>query len=85
MRVLLCGPVTAAHLADAELIAGIVPTEHLRVTDFRPDPLVPDVDQRLRSTLRALCHADAVVVAEENPTILSYARDFGLPVYAVIP
>ena len=83
MRVLLCGPVTAAHLADADLLAGIVPSETLRLTDFPPDPLLPDVDPRRRSILQALCAADAVILTEENPTLLSRARDFGLTVYEV--
>ena len=83
MSVLLCGPVTAAHLADADLLAGIVPSEILRLTDFPPDPMLPDVDPHRRSILQALCAADAMILAEENPTLLSRARDFGLTVYEV--
>lgn len=83
MRVLLCGQVAGEHLADAELIAGIVPTETLTMDDFPPDPLLPDVDPTLRSTLQALCYADALIWAGGDPLVLSYACDFGLTLYEV--
>ena len=96
MRVILHGPVTADHLADAELMAGIVPTSfvtnglshpprgsRLPVDVYPICPMQP-VETRERARQYTLCqNADALICADHNPGLVSLARNYNLLVYEV--
>lgn len=95
MRVIISGPVTAEHLADAELLAGIVPTSF--VTNGLSHPpagqlsvnvipicrLQPE-DSRERARNYTLVQAaDALVCVGENEHLVSLVRNYALLVYEV--
>ena len=96
MRVILSGPVTADHLADAELLAGITPTSY--VTNGLTDP---PRGSRLPAEIYPICpmqpaetrvkarnftlvqNADALICVGENDHLVSLARNYDLLVYEV--
>lgn len=95
MRTIISGPVTADHLADAELMAGITPTSF--VTNGRQ---VPDADLGLPVACYPICqrlgmlgeaardytlcqNADALVVAGGNEHLVAVAHQYHLPVFEV--
>lgn len=96
MRVILSGPVTAEHLADAELMAGITPTSfvtnglshpprgsHLPVDVF-PVCMKQPEETRERARHYTMVHnADALVCVGENAHMVSLARNYDLLVHEV--
>lgn len=97
MRVALFGPVTQAHLQDAELFAAIAPREFVcsgehppptsdLATDVIPlDPMVGEAARR-QNNWRLMLHADALVCVGEsscNTHIVNIAIIHGVPVYEV--
>ena len=96
MRVILHGPVTADHLADAELMAGIVPTSfvtnglshpprgnHLSVEIMEPCMKQP-AETRVRAREYSMVqNADALICVGENVHLVSLARNYDLLVYEV--
>ena len=96
MRVIISGPVTAEHLADAELLAGITPTSfvtnglekppagsHLPVEVFAICPMQP-VETRVQARHFTLVqNADALICAEENEHLLRLAKMYDLLIYEV--
>lgn len=96
MQVILYGPVTADHLADAELLAGITPTSYvtngltdpprgnrLPVETYPVCPMQPE-ETRVRARNFTLAqNADALVCVGENDHLVSLARKYGLLVYEV--
>lgn len=96
MRVILHGPVTADHLADAELMAGITPTSFVtnglshppRGSNLPVEVMVPCMKQPAETRIRAREYsmvqaADALICADYNPGLVSLARDHDLLVYEV--
>ena len=96
MRVILSGPVTADHLADAELMAGIVPTSFVTNGLSHPPrgsrlpvevmPICPmqPVETRVRAREYTLVqNADALICADHNPDLVLLARRYDLLVYEV--
>ena len=96
MRVILHGPVTADHMADAELMAGIVPTSF--VTNGLSEPprgsrlpvevMEPCMKQPAETRVRAreysmVQNADALICVGENVHLVSLARNYDLLVYEV--
>ena len=96
MRVILHGPVTADHMADAELMAGIVPTSY--VTNGLSEPprgnrlsveiMEPCMKQPAETRVRAreysmVQNADALICVGENVHLVSLARNYDLLVYEV--
>ena len=94
MRVILSGPVTAGHLADAELMAGITPTSYvtngsatppfgaLAVDVMPPDPMVGEV-AIVQSHVRMVLEADALICVGANKHLVRVAEAFDLIVYEV--
>ena len=96
MRVILHGPVTAEHLADAELMAGITPTSF--VTNGLSEPprgsrlpvevMEPCMKQPVETRVQArnyslVQNADALICVGENDHLVSLARNYDLLVYEV--
>lgn len=95
MRTIISGPVTADHLADAELLAGITPTSF--VTNGLSTPpasnlpvdvmpicqLQPDYSRERARNYSLVQAADALVCAGENDHLVSLARNYGLLVHEV--
>ena len=96
MRVILHGPVTADHLADAELMAGITPTSfvtnglshpprgsRLPVEVMEPCMMQPE-ETRVRARNFTLAqNADALICVGDNPGLVLLARRYDLLVYEV--
>jgi hypothetical protein len=96
MRVIISGPVTADHLADAELLAGITPTSYvtngltdpprsnrLPVETYPVCPMQPE-ETRVRARNFTLAqNADALICVGENDHLVSLARNYDLLVYEV--
>lgn len=98
MKTILSGPVTAAHLEDADLMAGITPTLFLsnglyhppvevgaRIpTEVRPiDPMLGELGERQRN-MSLLAHADALVAVGPGFEMqIASARKMGVLVYEV--
>lgn len=96
MRVIIHGRVTAEHLADAELLAGITPTSfvtnglekppagsRLPVEVFAICPMQP-VETRVRAREYTLVqNADALICADDNPGLVALAHTYDLLVYEV--
>lgn len=96
MQVILYGHVTADHLADAELMAGITPTgfvtnglshpprgSRLPVEIYPICPMQP-VETRERARNFTLAqNADALICVGENAHLVSLARNYDLLVYEV--
>lgn len=93
MRTIISGPVTQAHLDDADLMAGISPTSFvtnglstppaskLPVDVYPPCPMQPEAT-RLAARDYTLAHnADALVCVGDNPHLVELAKSYGLPVY----
>ena len=96
MRVILSGPVTADHLADAELMAGIVPTSFVtnglshppRGNRLSVEIMEPCMKQPAETRVRAreysmVQNADALICVGENVHLVSLARNYDLLVYEV--
>lgn len=95
MRVIISGPVTADHLADAELLAGITPTSFLTnglshppagrlPVEVLPICQLQPEDSRERARNYTLVQAaDALVCVGENDHLVSLARNYDLLVYEV--
>lgn len=96
MRVILHGPVTADHLADAELMAGITPTSFVTnglshpprgsrlPVDVYPICSMQPVETRERAREYTLVqNADALICADHNPGLVLLARRYDLLVYEV--
>lgn len=96
MRVIIHGPVTADHLADAELMAGITPTSFVtnglshppRGSNLHVEVMAPCMKQPAETRIRAREYsmaqaADALICADYNPDLVSLARDYDLLVYEV--
>ena len=96
MRVILSGPVTANHLADAELMVGITSTSF--VTNGLSHPprgstlpvnvmalcMKQPAETRVRAREYSMVQAaDALICADYNPGLVSLARDYDLLVYEV--
>ena len=88
MQVILYGPVTADHLADAELMVGITPTSFVtNGLSHTPRgsrlPMQP-VETRERARNFTLAqNADALICVGENAHLVSLARNYDLLVYEV--
>ena len=96
MRVIISGPVTADHLADAELMAGIVPTSFVtnglshppRGSRLSVEIMEPCMKQPAETRVRAreysmVQNADALICVGENVHLVSLARNYDLLVYEV--
>ena len=96
MRVILHGPVTADHLADAELMAGITPTSYVtnglssppRGNRLSVEIMEPCMKQPAETRIRAreysmVQNADALICVGENVHLVSLARNYDLLVYEV--
>ena len=96
MRVIIHGPVTVEHLADAELMAGITPTSFVtnglshppRGSSLPVEVMEPCMKQPAETRIRAreyrmVQSADALICAAHNPGLVSLARDYDLLVYEV--
>lgn len=96
MRVIIHGPVTVEHLADAELMAGITPTSFVtnglshppRGSSLPVEVMEPCMKQPAETRIRAreyrmVQNADALICADYNPGLVSLARDYDLLVYEV--
>ena len=96
MRVILHGPVTVEHLADAELMAGITPTSFLtnglshppRGSSLPVEVMEPCMKQPAETRIRAreyrmVQNADALICVGENDHLVSLARNYDLLVYEV--
>lgn len=95
MRTIISGRVTAEHIADAELLAGIVPTSFVTngqsqppagnlPCDVYPICLKQPEDTRERARNYTLVHnADALICAGGNDHLVGLARDYDLLVYEV--
>lgn len=96
MRVIIHGPVTADHLADAELMAGITPTSFVtnglshppRGSNLPVEVMAPCMKQPAETRIRAREYsmvqaADALICADYNPGLVLLARDYDLLVYEV--
>ena len=96
MRVILSGPVTADHMADAELMAGIVPTSFVtnglshppRGNRLSVEIMEPCMKQPAETRVRAreysmVQNADALICVGENVHLVSLARNYDLLVYEV--
>lgn len=96
MRVILHGPVTADHMADAELMAGITPTSFVtnglshppRGSRLPVEVMEPCMKQPAETRIRAreysmVQNADALICADYNPGLVSLARNYDLLVYEV--
>ena len=93
MRTIISGRVTAEHLADAELLAGITPTS-LLANDLTPIPktdldvqvlpvcrLQPE-ESRERARNYTLVHnADALICVGRNDHLVALAKRYDLLVY----
>ena len=96
MRVIISGPVTADHLADAELLVGITPTSYvtngltdpprgnrLPVETYPVCPMQPE-ETRVRARNFTLAqNADALICVGENDHLVSLARTYDLLVSEV--
>ena len=96
MRVILHGPVTADHLADAELMAGITPTSFVTnglshpprgsrlSVEVMPICMMQPVETRVQARNYSLAqNADALICVGDNDHLVSRARDYDLLVYEV--
>jgi len=96
MRTIISGPVTEAHLADAELLAGITPTSFVTnglssppvsklPTEVYPlCPMQPE-ESRVRARNYTLTqNADALVCVGGDDHLVALARRYDLPVYEVL-
>lgn len=95
MRTIISGRVTMRHIADADLIAGIVPTSFVTNGESEPPaaaklpcevmpicPKLPEAGERQRNY--TLCQsADALICRGENNHLVNIARQYGLLVYEV--
>lgn len=99
MRTIISGPVTARHLSDADLMAGITPTSFVTNGLFSiPDipsgsriytevfplcPMQPEESRERARNYTLVQNADALICVGENDHLVSLARHYGLPVYEV--
>ena len=96
MRVILSGHVTADHLADAELTAGITPTSFVTnglsepprgnrlPVEVMPICMMQPVETRVQARNYSLAqNADALICVGENDHLVSRARDYDLLIYEV--
>lgn len=95
MRVILSGPVTAEHLADADLMAGITPTSFVTndlstppasrlQTEVYPICMMQPEETRVRAREYTLVqNADALVLVGHNPRLVALAERYDLLVYEV--
>lgn len=96
MRVIVHGPVTADHLADAELLAGITPTSYVTnglhepprgnrlPVEVHPICMKQPEESRVRAREYSLVqNADALVCASRNPGLVALAHTYDLLVYEV--
>jgi hypothetical protein len=96
MRVILHGPVTADHLADAELMAGITPTSFVTnglshpprgsrlPVEVMPICMKQPAETRIRAREYSMVQAaDALICADYNPGLVLLARNYDLLVYEV--
>lgn len=96
MRVIIHGPVTADHLADAELMAGITPTSFVTnglshpprgsnlPVEVMPICMKQPAETRIRAREYSMVQAaDALICADYNPGLVLLARNYDLLVYEV--
>ena len=96
MLVLLSGPVTADHLADAELMVGITPTSFVTnglsepprgnrlPVEVMPICMMQPVETRVQARNYSMVqNADALICVGENVHLVSLARNYDLLVYEV--
>lgn len=96
MRTIIHGAVTANHLADADLMAGITPTSYVTnglsnppdkslPTEVYPICLMQPEESRERARNYTLVqNADALICVGENDHLVSLARNYDLAVYEVL-
>jgi hypothetical protein len=94
MRTIVSGKVTLQDIADADLIAGIVPTSFITNGKSTPPasqlptevmpicPMLPDAGERQRDWTMCL-HADALIVSGGNDHLVNCARKSKLLIYEV--
>ena len=96
MQVILYGPVTADHLADAELMAGITPTIFVTnglshpprgsrlPVEVMPICMMQPAETRVQARNYSLVqNADALICVGENDHLVLRARDYDLLIYEV--
>lgn len=96
MRVIIHGPVTADHLADAELMAGITPTSFVTngqshpprgsrlPVEVMPICMMQPVETRVQARNYSMVqNADALICVGENDHLASRAHHYNLIVYEV--
>ena len=94
MKTIISGPVTTQDIADADLMAGIVPTRYITngkstppasnlTTEVMPIcPMLPDAGEHQRNY--TMCpQADALIVSGGNEHLVQCAKRYNLPVYEV--
>lgn len=95
MKTILFGKVTAQHLADAALFAGIEPTAFttnrkspatvhgLPMEVVLPCPMVPGEPGELQCHWRMAIYSDALICVGENEHLVQTAKRMDLLVYEV--
>ena len=95
MRVIISGPVTQAHIEDADLMAGIVPTSYVTnglsappttnmlVATYPLCQMQPDYSRELARNYTLVHNADALICVGENNHLVELAKRGGLAVYEV--
>jgi len=95
MRVIISGPVRQAHLDDADLLEGIVPTSFVTnglstppvcglSTEVWPIcPMQPKETSHIARDYTLVQNADALICVGHNPHLVGLARTYDLPVYEV--
>ena len=96
MRVLLYGPVTVEHLADAALFMGIEPTSFLTNGEFpaplalpveviHPSPMLEPPAAIAQANWHAVIRADAAVMTRANSQLTDWVascdEQFRIPVF----
>lgn len=97
MRTIIHGAVTAHHLADADLMAGITPSSYVTnglsnppdkslPTEVYPIcPMQPEESRERARNYTLVQNADALICVGENDHLVSLARNYDLAVYEVLP
>ncbi len=94
MRTILSGPVTQAHIDDADLMADIVPTSY--VTNGLSEPpknsklpvevfpicmMQPEYSRVQARDYTLTLNADALICVGDNPHLVTLAKKYDLLVY----
>lgn len=96
MKVIISGPVTAEHLADAEMLVGIAPTSFVTNGLWSPPasalptevypicPKQPKETAEIARNFTLALNADALICVGENDHLVHLANRYELVVYEVV-